>query len=1160
MKVASGELVDAVERARIRSDLGTTFVVEAAAGTGKTTELVRRIVEALATGAHVGRVVAVTFTEKAAGEMKLRLRAGLERARRDAQADSERRRNLVAALARLEEARVDTIHAFCRDLLRERSVEAGVDPRFEVLPEPEAERVYGEAFHLWLQQQLTDPPEGVRRSLRRAVRGGADSRDGPVERLRRAGWALLQWRDHPAPWRRDPFDRDAEVDALFSSVVEFAELSARCSKKEKDYLYLDTEPARRLVREVQMAEEVRSRDHDGLEAALVDLAHDRNFPRVRRGAGAAYGPDLPRADVHDAHQKILGRLREFQRAADADLAAVLRRELAETIGRYETLKSRTGRVDFLDLLLRARDLVRDDPTVRAEFQQRFTHLFVDEFQDTDPLQAEVLLLLAADDPSVSNWREARPKPGKLFLVADPKQSIYRFRRADVGLYHEIRDLLVRRDAELLHLTTSFRSVRGIQDLVNAAFPEFLDGDADAQQAAWVELSTHREDPPDQPAVVVLPVPRPYGRGGHLAKVAIEKSYPDAVGAFVQWLLDESGWEVTERDGEGGRVPVAARHVCLLFRRFDSLFAGDLTRPYVEALEARGVRHLLVGGRSFHDREEVETLRTALTAVEWPEDELSVFATLRGSLFAIGDEELLEYRHRWKRLHPFRVPEDLPERLESVGQALRVVADLSRGRNRRPIAETVSRLLEATRAHAGFALRPSGEQALANVLHVAEQARNYERAGGISFRGFVERLDDDAEGRKSEEAPILEEGSEGVRLMTVHRAKGLEFPVVVLADPTATLAFENPDRAVDAAGGLAAVRLAGCAPVELGESREREVKRDAAEGVRLAYVAATRARDLLVVPAVGDERFQDVRGQDNPARGGWLSPLYDAIYPPRDSWGEGEAAKGLPPFGSDSVLDRPFDVGAAQASVRPGRHRIGGHSVVWWDPALLALGATPPFGIRREELLSKDVDETVVQKDAHRHDAWAKRREELLAAASVPDLDVRTARTWAQTSREAANVETIDLPRAAGRPSGPRFGALVHAALATVPLDADADRIRQIAELQARILGAPPQETAAATRVVAEVLKHPLLARARLAEERGDCRRETPVTDRLGDGVLVEGVVDLAFRENGRWTVVDFKTDREAEADLEAYRRQVSLYASIIARATAEPATPLLLRI
>ena len=170
------------------------------------------------------------------------------------------------------------------------------------------------------------------------------------------------------------------------------------------------------------------------------------------------------------------------------------------------------------------------------------------------------------------------------------------------------------------------------------------------------LAPHRAELAGQPAVVALPVPKPYGRYERSTKFAIDESLPDAVGAFVDWLLNESGWTVTERERPGEALPVSARHVCLLFRRFTS-WGTDVTRPYVEALEARGIPHVLVGGRSFHDREEVESLRTALAAIEWPDDELSVFATLHGPLFAIGDEELLEYRQRFRRLHPYRLPPD-----------------------------------------------------------------------------------------------------------------------------------------------------------------------------------------------------------------------------------------------------------------------------------------------------------------------------------------------------------------------------------------------------------------------------------------------------------------------------------------------------------------------
>ena len=177
-------------------------------------------------------------------------------------------------------------------------------------------------------------------------------------------------------------------------------------------------------------------------------------------------------------------------------------------------------------------------------------------------------------------------------------------------------------------------------------------------------------------------------------------------------------------------------------------------------------------------------------------------------------------------------------------------------------------MSETRAHVGFILRPAGEQALANVLHVAELARQYEAMGGISFRGFIDELRT-AAASEAAEAPILEEGSDGVRLMTVHKAKGLEFPVVILADLTCRMHRNEASRYLDAPRGLCALKIGGWAPHELHVHEAAEVARDQAEGVRLAYVAATRARDLLVVPALGDAAWD----------GGWFAPLNRALYPP-----------------------------------------------------------------------------------------------------------------------------------------------------------------------------------------------------------------------------------------------------------------------------------------
>jgi superfamily I DNA/RNA helicase len=224
-----------------------------------------------------------------------------------------------------------------------------------------------------------------------------------------------------------------------------------------------------------------------------------------------------------------------------------------------------------------------------------------------------------------------PVPGKLFLVADPKQSIYRFRRADVALYHRVKNHLVRAGARRVHLTVSFRSVPAIQELVNSAMSEAMKATAENHQADYVPLHAYRAKTEGQPAIVALPIPRPYGDWDKVVFYAIQRSEPPTVASFVRWLLEESpslGWRVSSRGSESR--PVTPSDVCLLFRRFQS-YGRSVTQPYVDALSALDIPHVLVGGRGFHQREEIEAMRVALAAIERPDDELSVFSTLGAAL-------------------------------------------------------------------------------------------------------------------------------------------------------------------------------------------------------------------------------------------------------------------------------------------------------------------------------------------------------------------------------------------------------------------------------------------------------------------------------------------------------------------------------------------------
>ncbi len=1110
-------LVDYAARRAIREELDQTLIVEAAAGTGKTTELVGRIIAVLVSGrATLSSVVAVTFTEKAAGEMKLRIRTELDRALSPERLSDLEEKRLRQALSELETARISTIHGLCADLLREHPIDADVDPGFEVIDASRTRQLVERVFDPWLEACLSAPTEGVRRVLAR--RRGRTQGKSPRGELLEAVLRLVDTRDFDAPTRRDPFERTKALRDTCQALVELSRLAERSQSRSCP-----------LVKSLKTIErklsQVPADDDDGLEALFVDLARDRDLWN-RAGQGKAFAPGLLRSEVVAERDRVKEQLERCNQRCGADLAACLQRELSRVVGLYEREKQRLGVLDFFDLLVSMGRLLSSHAVVRRSLQQRFSHLFVDEFQDTDPVQSEILLLLAADDPTEHNPWRARPVPGKLFVVGDPKQSIYRFRRADIALYERVKRILIEHGGKLVHLSTSFRALPDIQSLANAAFGAAMRGDLARGEAHYVPLAAFRAGRTTQPALVALPVPAPYGKRGGVTKTAIKASLPDAVGAWIEWLITKSDWVVREHDQD---VPVGARHVCLLFRRFKD-WDSDATRDYVRALEARRIPHVLSGGRSFHAREEIVALRAVLCAIEWPDDALSVYATVRGPFLAHSDESLLSARQALGHLHPCGpiTLETVPSPEAEVAESLLLLRELHRGRNRKPIASTIAAFLNASRAHAGLAIWPTGEQALGNVLRVLELARSHERhAKGSSFRGFVAWFDERAEHGDAAEAKVVEESSDGVRMMTVHGAKGLEFPVVILCDPTAPKRPERGSRVIDVEKRVWAQSLCGVEPVELAEQRDSVRDQDEAEVVRLTYVAVTRAREVLVVPVV----------EDGPIAG-WLEMLHPALHP----------------HGSGAVA--------------PGDHAIGdlSHQVRWWNSGLLDLTRPATGGLRQQELLVADAgqgESSVVSA----HAAWLLQRTTTLTHGGLPSLRLRTVTELAADvlSKSPGSVmpEVVDsgVDRQQ-RPSGPRFGTLVHALLEHSARSSD-EELTRLALSMARELGAPSVEVEAALHAVSVARVHPLMQAARAAYERGECEHELPISMRRDDGELVEGVIDMVFRErsdkSSRMLLVDFKTDLEL-GDLSVYANQLSLYAEAYALATGERPECMLFRV
>lgn len=1082
--------------------------VEASAGTGKTYTLVSEIATAIEGGISIDRIAAVTFTHAAAGSMKVRVRQELER-----------RNNQGEALRSLDRAFIGTIHSFCAHLLRQRPVEACVDPDFSELDEPNARTLFDGVFREWLAEKLNDPGPVLRRAFSRLAWSEERSAEGPVEKLRDAAWRLADWRDHDSTWEIRAFDRNTTMLALFERVKKL-EAMLRVVRRPTDPLARCLKPVQKSRSRIRTAKEADAANPDEVETELLSLKFRVRYFDQNQGNGD-WGGGFQRSQVIGAWRDLNDAIEAFRADADADLASRLRTDLWEVVEKYQQAKRRSGLLDFQDLLIYARDLLRH-PEARRDLQARYDRVFIDEFQDTDPLQAEILLALR-DDPRGEN----PSKPDKLFIVGDPKQSIYRFRRADARQYRRIREELLAGGLGNRYLQEGHRSTESLHAFVNEAFADIPDA---------LPLTGGAQSPETQPTVVALPIPFLHGVRNKSPRVAAQHA-PETTAAFVDWLLHTSHWTVRAEDG-GIRRPIRAEDICILFRKTVS-YRKDLTQEYVRALESRGIEHVLVGSKSFHRREEIGTLRAALRAIEWPDDELSVYAVLRGALFFISDSDLFKFRQQHGRFTPFfKTPDDLDINLAPIAQVLALLQDLHRCRNFKPPAEILRRLLDAARAHIGLAFHAGGERRLANVYRLSDIARGFEASRPGSFRTFVEFLDAEYELGEQSEAAVLEQQTGGVQLMTVHKAKGLEFPIVILADMTThATQREGCDRYVEPGRLLCAQKLCGWAPWELRDNQDQEEAEDRAESVRIGYVAATRAKDLLVVCASGM----------GPWEGSWLSPLYRGIYPQKSQWRTPESYPHLKTEGWTTVLDFPPDDDDA-ISVRPGMHRtLAGNQIFWFDPKLLPSAGQALLGLHRDEML--DGTEIQCQAGLAKWNQWRSNRAALIALASEQTVKtILASKAPAALEEGQIEVQTIVVEWQGQRSSTRNVGRLVHFLLESWDLS-DSDRL---AELHGHRIGATETEVASAIGLARAAMQHPLLNPERAVE----VHREYPILVTLAGGEIVEGVIDLAWSDGESWTVIDYKTGRTEVK----YKTQVQLYALALQRATGLPARAILLEL
>ncbi len=1076
---------DEAVRTRVRTNFATNLVLEAGAGTGKTTVLVDRLVNLVVTGtATLDRVVAITFTEAAAGELKMRLRDALE-ARLDTALPEETAR-LSRAIIDLERANVSTIHAFASALLRERPFEAGIDPSFSVVADVAGERTFDDAWNAWLDEKLTAGDE----VLMRAVRLGL-----PIGDFQKAARHVVAERDVlglPVTPRE------------FMSTALLAELETAIGplKKQKRSCLDESDGAYQMIEEIEeRIREARRLAGDALEVFLRRLKIT-----AHKGSQSNWQTKTVCAEVKTELKRLKEAAEAWVSQSDADVNQALRERLLDFLQRYEKQKTEGALADFQDLLLRARDVLAASVPVRRYFQAKFDRILVDEFQDTDPLQAELVAFLAEDPsaPPAIDWRQVQLLPGKLFIVGDPKQSIYRFRRADLQVYEDVKALVLRCGGAVLPLTANFRTVPSVIDFVNARFNEIF---VEPGDPAPIALAPYRDEvDPKGARTVALTVP-PEQMPEDTRVEARRAVVAETIAAFIDDITRVKPWLVYDPGLKKTR-PARPGDVAILVRKMTPEFIA----PFEDRLRARQVNYRLVGGKEYFVRDEVRALAAVLRAIDNPADRLSLVQTLRSPFFAVSDADLFHFVSTKGVLNINAPQGDGVAKRDVFDPIFSLLARLHRLRRIESPSVVIEELFARTRALSAFLMKPSGAQMVANLWKVLETARAYEAAAPATLRAFVRFLqDEEASSRAEGDSPVGESIGASVEIVTVHKAKGLEYPIVIVAD-LFTDKLPAGDCIIDHAAKKGWLKIGRFEPDGWNARVDAEDLQQRAEGRRLLYVAMTRARDHLVIPCLPGVTVDS-----------WLGLVANTLVRP--------------------VADIPF-------GKREGK-------VTWFDSRRLAFGVQGPT--RPCVSVAVEGSQSHAQKALAAEQAWVTTRRAVrkqAGATAEPIVTPSRHRTLAgaidgastgaqrlygvepdgelaELSKASAGAEADDEPAI--------FGRYVHEILATV--DLSGNDLEPVARTLARRHGLTDANATRAIEMVERVLRLPLMDEARGATK---IFREVPLAGNAAAG-RAQGKADLLFERGGEWQVVDFKTDRvEGPESLKEHAAQLLGYSTSLA--------------
>lgn len=885
MTAKTDELPDLQARRRALTDYDATLLVEAGAGSGKTALMAGRVALLLAAAVPAAGIAAITFTEAAASELRERIERFVERLANNDIPDelrvglplglsAEQSAAIAQARDTLDELTCTTIHGFCQQLVKPYPVEAGIDPGATIIDPEAADLAYRDLMHAWLSARFgrDRSAEGLGRLPPLPKLGDEDffaellaaEPDHVITRILDTANFLRQARTAKAT---DAAITPATLTELLTAIGAFVDWYATCGVVEEETaaIIADLGVLRTLVEEAakgpitgrgiaQILLHTPPNCKHGTEARFVQYKKKGKWEvaAVAKGLGKPRGGQLS-ASGGQFYDRCSAAYAAFVANVAAAAFVQFIGEFTPLRTLYSDYKRQAALLDFDDLLYHARDLIAENAHVKAALAKRYPRILVDEFQDTDPLQAEILWRLCGNVADGSPWIQSELRPGSLFVVGDPKQAIYRFRGADVDTYLEAKAAILANDADaVLEIVANFRSLEPIIEFANVQFQNLLS--PENGQPGFTALRPTRSSPTERPAVARFDIQIGDEHKNNKGKPIVDRVRHEEARIVADLVSQMIGtYPVCDKQTKRLR-PCRSGDIALLAPTGTSLWI------YERALERREIAIASQAGKSFYTRQEVQDLIAVACAIADRRDTLALGAFLRGPLVGMTEEQIADAIVALPasadgtpaRLYLWT---DLAHIENAVlRRSLEVLQNLARKARQtmpyRLIAEAIEELNVRPILRARYRL--SSERALANVEMVLEMARAYDARGLLAFADALKVSWEDTqkhiEGRPDADA-------DAVSISTMHSAKGLEWPIVIPINSPTEL-DESVDFLHRRSDDTVHFKLLGFAGPDYEVVKAEEQGQVRRERVRLWYVALTRACDLLLLPNQSERSSND----------------------------------------------------------------------------------------------------------------------------------------------------------------------------------------------------------------------------------------------------------------------------------------------------------------